>query len=225
MASDSVVLTFQSIPGVCRGPTNGIGCASDPSDGLSGNPNHLANCFDVAEFGVTVPFELDAIRFWIGDSSPPPPDLQLNIWPGSPLFGPISNVMLYSQELSGYVPGENIFETDMDVIIFQNSFCIGLTSQTLDAGLRIQTDDSGQMMVDGGSYLRSPTCGVPEFISLEEAGLTNDFCIEALVTDDSDSLFANRRRRMMTGKSNVLVVKRRRNRKRRQRRDRQRRKR
>ena len=179
--SNSNVLSYQDQRGICSGAANGIGCASeDPEEQLSGNPNEIVNCFNVTEFGVELPFMIDSVRFWIGSSSPPPPDLELNVFAGTKENGPDSNILLYSQQLFGYTTGINTITTTMDVMIFLSSFCVGVTSRSSDAGLRIQTDDLG--IIDNASYLRSPECGIANFTSLGDVGLTNDFCIKALVS-------------------------------------------
>eukprot|EP00536_Pseudo-nitzschia_multiseries_P011233 jgi/Psemu1/28270/gm1.28270_g len=178
-----IVLSYQENIAFCSGPPTGIGCASeDPNEQLSGNPNDLINCYNAEEFGVESPFQVNAVRFWIGDSSPPPPDMLVNIFSGSKELGPTNDgILLYSQQIFGYKTGENIVTLTRDLMLFQLSFCVGVTSRSPDGGLRIQTDDEGE--TDGGSYLRSPECGINVFTSLIDAGLPQDFCIEVLVTN------------------------------------------
>mmetsp|Transcript_1006 Transcript_1006/g.2322 ORF Transcript_1006/g.2322 Transcript_1006/m.2322 type:complete len:441 (-) Transcript_1006:163-1485(-) len=182
------ILTYQDVRGICSGSTNGIGCASeDPNEQLSGNPNEIVNCYNVTEFDIGIPFQIDAVRVWIGDSSPPPPDLQLNVFAGTKENGPTNDIILYSQQLFGYTAGENTFAISMDVMIFQTNFCVGVTSRSTNSGLRIQTDGSGED--NEASYLRSPECGIVNFMSLTNVGLVeNAFCIEALVSFGEDFL-------------------------------------
>lgn len=178
---NSAVLTYQNVAGICGGPLNGIGCANeDPEDPPAGNPNDIVNCYDTAMFGVSVPFSLTAVRVWIGDSTVLTPDLQVNVWAGDDgSGGPVENRLLYSEEQFGYTFGENTFELNMGRMIFQRNFCVGVTARSTNAGLRIMFDEGG---FGESSFLRSPECGIENFISLFEAGLENDFCIEALVS-------------------------------------------
>jgi len=175
---DTAVLSYQNVAGLCGGESNGIGCANDsPDDASSGNPNDIVNCYDVTLFGVEPPFTLDSIRVWIGDSTTLTPDLRVQVWVGNPGGGPISERLLYSEELFDYSVGENKFDLNM-VGLLQTNICVGVTALSANAGLRIQTDNGG---AGEASFLRSPECGLDEFISLFDVGLTNDFCIEALV--------------------------------------------
>jgi hypothetical protein len=178
---DQIILTYQEVTGVCSGTVNGIGCANeDPNDDPRGNPNDIVNCFDATSFGIGFPFSLDAVRVWIGDSTELTPDLQVNVWVGDLVNeGPIANRLLYSQEVFGYVFGENTFDLDMGNLIYHPDFCVGVTSRSSNAGLRIRTDSKG---TGSASYLRSPECGINEFTSLSSAGLKKHFCIEALVS-------------------------------------------
>ena len=178
---NAFILSLQEVPGICGGPVNGIGCANEnPEDDPAGNPNDIVNCYNAEIAGVETPFSLNAIRVWIGDSTVLTPDLQVNVWVGNVNgTGPISNRLLYSEERFGYTFGENTFELNMGRLIFQANFCVGVTARSSNAGLRVMTDISG----DGdSSYLRSPECGLENFTSLLDAGLQNDFCIEALVS-------------------------------------------
>ena len=177
----SVILTYQNSAGICGDPGPGVGCANEQpnAENPKGNPNDIVNCYDVTEFGVEIPFGFDSIRFWIGDSTAVPPDLQLKIWVRTPGGGPISSRLLYSQPLLGHTLGENIFDIDYGALVRQSNICIGVTSTSVDAGLRIQTDPGG---VGEASYIRSPACSVDDFTSLFDAGLKNNFCIEALVS-------------------------------------------
>ena len=176
---DTVVLSYQNVEGLCGGESNGVGCANESPDiASSGNPNDVVNCYDVTLFGVEPPFTLDSIRVWIGDSTTLTPDLRLQVWAGNPGGGPISNRLLYSEELFDYSVGENKFELNMVGLLLQTNICVGITALSANAGLRIQTDNGG---AGEASYLRSPECGLDDFISLFDVGLTNDFCIEALV--------------------------------------------
>mmetsp|Transcript_18283 Transcript_18283/g.42080 ORF Transcript_18283/g.42080 Transcript_18283/m.42080 type:complete len:396 (-) Transcript_18283:1629-2816(-) len=179
--SNSVVLTYLKAVGICGGPGPGVGCADEQpnAEDPKGNPNDIVNCYDVSAFGVEIPFSLDSIRFWIGDSTAVPPDLQLNVWVGTPGGGPISSRLLYSQPLLGHTLGKNSFDIDFGALVRQSNICVGVTSLSVDAGLRIQTDPGG---AGEASYIRSPACLVDEFTSLFNAGLKNDFCIEVLVS-------------------------------------------
>ena len=189
---ESAVLTFQEIPGVCNGPVNGVGCASvDPdTNEPGGNPNAIVNCFNINEFEVTIPLQLESIRFWIGESAALPPDLRINVYAGTQANGPMDNIILYSEELFGYVLGENLVDLDTPLLVFQEQFCVGVASIAPDGGLRIKTDVSGEM--DDGSYLKASACGINEFQSLNDVGLMNDFCIEAFVSNNE---LRRRRRR------------------------------
>jgi hypothetical protein len=175
------VLSLQQQIGVCSGPSNGVGCASE-SDGMQGgNPNDIVNCFSVTEIGLSPPFQLTATRFWVGDSAVPPEDLSIQVWAGTVADGPTA-INLYSQALNGFVSGENTVRLDETLLLFDAEFCVGVRSDSMDDGLRIQTD-GGQS--DHSSYLMSPRCGLPEFKSLGDIAGPGDFCIEAMVMDGS----------------------------------------
>jgi hypothetical protein len=144
-----------------------------------GNPNDIVNCFSAANIGLTPPFQLTAIRFWMGDSTVPPADLSIQVWAGTVGFGP-TTTNLYSQELQGFVAGENTAHLDETLLMFDAEFCVGVKSVSMTDGLRIQTD-GGQS--DSASYLMSPRCGLPEFKSLGDIAGPGDFCIEAMVME------------------------------------------
>ena len=172
------VLSVQEVEGECNGPSNGVGCASETAEMQGGNPNDIANCFDVTTVGLAVPFELNSVRFWVGDSTDLPADLSIRVWEGTVATGPTTNV-LYTQELSGYNSGQNNVFITTDLLIFTNEFCVGVTSVSMDDGLRVQTD-GGDMM--SNSFIMSPRCGIPEFRSLTDIMVMGDFCIEAFVS-------------------------------------------
>ncbi|OEU19342.1 hypothetical protein FRACYDRAFT_235389 [Fragilariopsis cylindrus CCMP1102] len=191
LPSGATVLSFQDVPGVCNGPTNGIGCASvDPdTETVGGNPNDIVNCFNIDLFDVSIPFQIESVRFWIGESAAVPTDLKINVFAGNAADGPMESVLLYTEEVFGYTFGENTADLSMDLMIFQEEFCVGISSTDANSGLRIQTDNKNE--VNDGSYLKSPACGIEQFQSLTDVGLTNDFCIEALVSN----IESRRRRR------------------------------
>ena len=177
LGPDTVIFSLQDTAGVCNGA--GIGCSSDPGDSPAGNPNDIVNCFNAADFGVSVPFSLTAVRVWIGDSPVLTPDLQVNVWMGfSDGSGP--DRLLYSEEQFGYTFGENNFQLRMARMIMSANFCVGVTARSTNAGLRIATDDGG---TGDSSFLRSPACGVNEFLSLLDLfqNSPDGFCIEAVV--------------------------------------------
>ena len=183
LGPDTVIFSLQDTAGVCNGPGNGIGCANEnPDDPPAGNPNDIVNCFNAADAGVDLPFSLNAVRVWIGDSTVLTPDLEVNIWVGfADGGGPDPDRLLYSEEVFGYTFGENTFELQMARMIFTQDFCVGVTARSSNAGLRIATDDGG---TGESSYLRSPECGVLDFVSLLNLfqDSPNDFCIEAIAT-------------------------------------------
>lgn len=178
--SEDRILSVQEKVGVCSGPSNGVGCASESQEVQGGNPNDIVNCFDVTSVGLTAPFQLTAVRFWVGDSSLPPADLSIQVWEGFIASGPTNN--LYSQLLTGYVPGENTAQLSATLLIFEVEFCVGVKSESLTGGLRVQTDGGSS---DRASYLMSPRCGLPEFKALGDIAGPGDFCIEAFVKEAS----------------------------------------
>jgi hypothetical protein len=175
------VLSVQETEGVCNGPSNGVGCASESEEMQGGNPNDIANCFDVTTVGLAVPFELTAVRFWVGDSADLPADLSIRVWEGTVATGPTMNV-LYTQELSGFTSGQNNVFLTSELLIFQTEFCVGVTSVSMDDGLRVQTD-GGDMQ--SNSFIMSPRCGITEFRSLTDIMVMGDFCIEAFVSSST----------------------------------------
>jgi hypothetical protein len=175
------VLSVQETEGVCTGPANGVGCASESEEMQGGNPNDIVNCFDITTVGLALPFQVNAVRFWVGDSANLPADLKIRVWEGTVSGGPTTNI-LYSQDLSGYNSGENNVFITSELLIFEPEFCIGVNSASMDDGLRIQTD-GGDM--ESNSFIMSPRCGLPEFQSLTDIMVMGDFCIEAFVSSSS----------------------------------------
>ncbi|KAL3919488.1 MAG: hypothetical protein SGILL_003727 [Bacillariaceae sp.] len=175
---EGMVLSNQGTPGTCSGPSNGVGCASESQEMQGGNPNDIVNCFDVTTLGLTAPFELKAVRFWVGDSSLPPADLSIQVWQRSADGAGPSDTNLYNQDLVGYIPGANTATLTTPLTVTDQEFCVGVKSASMTDGLRIQTDSG---TTDGASYIKSPRCGLPDFTSLNEIAGPGDFCIEAMV--------------------------------------------
>ena len=65
-----------------------------------------------------------------------------------------------------------------NVTIPTAEFCVGLNSENVTEGLRIQNE------VGNGteSFVRAPQCGATVLTSLDEFGLPVRFCIEAFVS-------------------------------------------
>ena len=178
----STVLTLQNQAGVCGEGTGDFGCANLQGEGDAGNPNDIANCFDVRDFGGTPPFFVNSVRFWMGPSIPVPPDLKLRVWDGTVANGPTGNVK-FSQDISGtgYVQGVNTYDLSTPVQINANEVCVGVQSENPDFGLRLETEEGSGTE----SYIVAPICGGPDFVSLRDLtvnGFLLNFCIEALVS-------------------------------------------
>ena len=141
-----------------------------------GNPNDAVNCYDISTIGESPPFTIDAVRFWLGDSIPLPGDLSVRIWSGTVQEGPSDEILL-NQELNNFVFGENTANLDTPIEIDTNEVCIGLFSENIMDGLRVQAEQG-----DGDqSFTLAPECGVDEFGSLSSFGFSLNYCIEALV--------------------------------------------
>jgi len=155
---------------------NGVGCTDIAGVGNRGNPNSFANCFNVTEFGALIPFSVESVRFFTGEPIPLPPDLKIRVWDGTTTDGPTGDPLL-TQEIFGYVFGENNFALDEPLEIGTEQVCIGLFSEAPTAGLRIRGEESTGLL----SYLKAPVCGAPEFVTSASIGLPVNLCIEAHV--------------------------------------------
>jgi len=203
-----VVLTYQNEPGVCSGSASGIGCAGEASGSdMGGNPNTLLNCYDVTSFTIvddesdptaedtnsSTIVELKEVTFWIGESSDLPRDLSVRVWDsvdGTIASGP--NNLLFEQDVLEYSAGENTIFLDVatgdDSLIPENGVvCVGVYSESVEDGLRIQTesppaDDSGAPVDPVGSFLMTPSCGLTDFTSLSDLTVRGGLCIEAIVS-------------------------------------------
>eukprot|EP00529_Nitzschia_sp_RCC80_P011030 CAMPEP_0113455824 /NCGR_PEP_ID=MMETSP0014_2-20120614/8572_1 /TAXON_ID=2857 /ORGANISM="Nitzschia sp." /LENGTH=639 /DNA_ID=CAMNT_0000347261 /DNA_START=413 /DNA_END=2332 /DNA_ORIENTATION=- /assembly_acc=CAM_ASM_000159 len=202
-----VVLTYQNEPGVCSGSASGIGCAGEASGSdMGGNPNTLLNCYDVTSFTTidesdataegtssSTIVELKEVTFWIGESSDLPRDLSVRVWDsvdGTIASGP--NNLLFEQDVLEYSAGENTIFLDVatgdDSLIPENGVvCVGVYSESVEDGLRIQTesppaDDSGAPVDPVGSFLMTPSCGLTDFTSLSDLTVRGGLCIEAIVS-------------------------------------------
>jgi hypothetical protein len=167
------------VPGICGASIGDFGCANLDGMGNSGNPNDAVNCFDVTDFGGSPPFFVSSVRFWLGTSIRLPADLEIRAWNGTVATGP-TTTLLYSEELSGYVQGENTVQLLEPLEVLTDEFCIGLASQTVTDGLRVGTEAGSGV----SSFVIAPVCGGPDFTALSqltEVGFSLDLCIEALV--------------------------------------------
>ena len=119
-------------------------------EGLSGNPNHMANCFpNLTGRNIAI----NGIRFWLGDYTPPPDTLNIRLWSGSTITGPDSNIPIYDESITGYDTGMNTFTlqttTTPITITAGDEFCAGVYSGPVDDGFRISTE-----IGDGSVYTR-----------------------------------------------------------------------
>ena len=204
-----VVLTYQSQPGVCSGSASGIGCAGEATGSdMGGNPNTLLNCYDVTSFatvdeGDTITttgtntsrvVELKEVKFWIGESSDLPRDLSVRVWDSvDGTIGSGPNNLLFEQDVLDYSVGENTIFMDVasgdgSLIPENGVVCVGVYSESVQDGLRIQTEsppadvDTGDTVDPVGSFLMTPSCGLTEFTSLADLTVRGGLCIEAIVS-------------------------------------------
>mmetsp|Transcript_11483 Transcript_11483/g.27456 ORF Transcript_11483/g.27456 Transcript_11483/m.27456 type:complete len:636 (+) Transcript_11483:452-2359(+) len=203
-----VVLTYQNEPGVCSGSASGIGCAGEASGSdMGGNPNTLLNCYDVTSFTIvddesdptaedtnsSTIVELKEVTFWIGESSDLPRDLSVRVWDSvDGTIGSGPNNLLFEQDVLDYSAGKNTIFLDVatgdDSLIPENGVvCVGVYSESVEDGLRIQTesppaDDSGAPVDPVGSFLMTPSCGLTDFTSLSDLTVRGGLCIEAIVS-------------------------------------------
>jgi hypothetical protein len=159
---------------VCNGELNGVGCSDN--FGNRGNPNDLVNCFNVTEFGAFIPFFVESVRFFTGEATVAlPPDLKIRVWDGTTATGPTGDPLL-TQQIFGFVSGENNFALDEPLEIGTEQVCIGLFSESPTAALRIR----GEVGTGLQSYIKAPVCGAEDFVLGGSAfGNPLDFCIEA----------------------------------------------
>ncbi len=176
-----IVLTVQEDAGECLGVPgfSGVGC------GL--NPNDLVICFNAVQFGVSVPLELQAVRFWLAAASSVlglPVDLKVRVWNGSVSGGPTGNVPLYEQTLArgSYVDGENTVTLSPSSFVVQEAeFCVGLSSDSAEgAGLAVLKSPGTDAT---SSFFRAPECTLPSFSSLKDlpSAVVGGLCIQAIV--------------------------------------------
>jgi hypothetical protein len=170
----STILSYQNEVGVCNGLLTGVGCADNAGVGERGNPNDIVNCFNVTEFGAFIPFFVESVRFFTSESLSLSPDLKIRVWDGTTTGGPIGDPLL-TQEIFGFVVGENNFALDEPFEIGTEQICIGLFSETPTAGLRIRGEDGTGLQ----SYLKAPVCGAQDFVTTASVGAALDLCIEA----------------------------------------------
>lgn len=167
------------VPGFCGASIGDFGCANLDEQGNQGNPNDAVNCFNVADFGGSPPFFVSSVRFWLGSSIRLPADLELRVWNGTVADGP-GPILLYSEELLGFVQGENNVQLQDAFEVLTNEVCIGLASETVTDGLRVRTENGS----GASSFVVAPVCGGPTFTALSDltdVGFRLDLCIEAQV--------------------------------------------
>ena len=169
---DLAVLSNQATPGVCDA-VSAFGCYDD--DGTFGNPQDSVSCFNNDQ--ISVPFQVHALRFWIGQPPLFPDTLSLRIWSGSAASGPTG--MLYEQVLApgSYVPGENSIFLDSPFEITDEEFCAGVYSGPDTDGYAMYADAG-----DGkDSFILAPVCGAESFFPLSSIGFNLEYCIEAFI--------------------------------------------
>ena len=171
------VLSDLATPGVCASVGNEVGC-TNPS-GTSGNPNDMIACFNNSQ--TTLPFEVHALRFWIGTSAPLPDNLFLRIWSGSATTGP--GTLLYEQEVppGSYNIAENTIALDDPFEFSGQEFCAGVYSNLTNDGFRLVMETGDGLE----SRFLAPNCGAPfdTWYPVQATIGALEFCIEALVTD------------------------------------------
>jgi hypothetical protein len=174
---------------------------------MGGNPNTLLNCYDVTSFATidesdtiaatgtntTRVVELKEVKFWIGESSDLPRDLSVRVWDSvDGTIGSGPNNLLFEQDVLNYSVGENTIFLDVvtgdgSLIPENGVVCVGVYSESVEDGLRIQTesppgDDIGDTVDPVGSFLMTPSCGLTEFTSLSDLTVRGGLCIEAIVS-------------------------------------------
>ena len=189
-------------PGSCSNQVNPnfeIGCSSIDESGSAGNPNDLVTCFS----GVTgTPVEVNAIRFWLGESAPIPDSLHIRVWSGGNPAGPDSSDASAPDVTQQVDVGALVFGSDntvtlaSTVVISDNEFCVGVHSDAVDDGFRMKTDSGG----DGSkSYSFFPSCrNLSSFIPNDQLAqvegnniYATEYCIEAMVTPTNNGSISN----------------------------------
>jgi hypothetical protein len=176
---DLVVLSNQANPGVCAALYS-TGCSND--DGSLGNPQDLVNCF--INNKTALPYQVNAVRFWLGTAIPPPKYLDVRIWSGSRANGPSS--LMFEQSLPAQLIlgeyGPITAYLDTPVEITEQEFCVGVFSGptkysglTYDA-VTIQFEASNGQ--EANSFREMPMCGIETFTRYGDK-----LCIEALVRE------------------------------------------
>ena len=172
--NQQLVLSNQDIPGTCNA-VGRYGCYGGA--GTFANPINLVNCFSNVQ--MQLPFEVDAVRFWLATGDQPPDTMSVRIWSGSEASGPLSSdaaSILYEQVIhpgTYSYAGPNTIVMNNPVVINNNEFCAGVFSGPLDDGFALSTENNSC-----GSYALAPTCDRPTWTSHNTR-----LCIEALISD------------------------------------------
>eukprot|EP00934_Nitzschia_sp_Nitz4_P002163 Nitzschia sp. Nitz4//NODE_590_length_10398_cov_65.316349//4897//6201//NITZ4_additional_000085-RA//1//CDS//3329531986//2163//frame0 len=166
-------LSYNAVTGTCAGNVNGLGCAG-PTSG--GNPNDLVNCFTASDFGVTTPFVLDSVRFWVGNTPVVPADLAIKVWTDV-VGGAPGDTPALTESITGYSFGENEFALTTPMTITTDEVCVGLFSGDTSSGFRLRNEEVG----GSNSFILAPTCDIDTMSSTSDLGFEVAFCLEALV--------------------------------------------
>ena len=155
--------------------TQEMGC-SDMGEGITGNPNELVECFTA---NTTPPFQLLAVSYAVGVSVPPPDSLVIEIydWTGAGAPGAmVSSTPVDATELTW---GAHSVALSTVIMVTSQFFCIGINGHSATDGYRIMK--STTTSAPGTSWVRAPSCAIPNFATVEDASMAGNWCIRAVV--------------------------------------------
>lgn len=143
--------TLQNHDGNCL---NTLGCGNDA--GNIGNPQKMFECFR----GVAIPppFWLTEVSYEIGDGTPPPGALALDVhtWTGEGSPGArLATVALTPADLA---IGDHMLQLADPVQITASSFCVAIVGTEPADGFELTYTSTAAP--DGTSFLEAPTCGI-----------------------------------------------------------------
>lgn len=133
----------------------------------------MVTCFCAEQTNV----EVSQVVFWLSDD----PDhisnsLSVVVYSADAALNP--NQLLYSEDITGYLGGQNAITLNTPVAIPPEAgggFCVGVESTSMNDAVRLFTSDTAPNTF---SFLKAPLCRFGDFTSLASFS-GNAFCIEA----------------------------------------------
>lgn len=163
--------SVQNDDGVC---VEEIGCSN--GDGTSGNPNEIVECFTST---LTPPFALNEVSYEVGVNPGAPVELFVEVyeWTGTGLPGVVADsAALPAGELT---PGTHTVVLATPLTVTTQAFCIGINGYDATDGYRLMKSQTTS--VAGSSFIRAPTCGANDFVSMADIGFPGNWCIRGVI--------------------------------------------